>query len=90
MAEQLFFHDPHSSAAQSTWPEPEPERIAIQPQWNEGAAETIQIRLDHINMATRVCRISFKPVYRQGHDTQLLLGTGTRRVFASWQGKRAT
>ena len=54
------------------------------------AAETIQIRLNHGGMAVKVCRISLKPVYRQGHDSQLILGASAKRIFNSSLERRAT
>jgi hypothetical protein len=88
MAEQLFFHRKQSNAIQPSWPEQ--ERSAIQLQWIESVAQTIQIRFQHVGMATRVCRISFKPVYRQAHDPELLLGVGARRFYNSRPERRKT
>jgi hypothetical protein len=87
MADQLFFHRLRSTSAEPFWPKP--DQAAIQPHWNEAAAATIQIRLERVEMASRVYRISLKPVYRQGHDFQLVAGTRCKRIFASRLERRA-
>jgi hypothetical protein len=38
---------------------------------------------------TRVCRISLRPVYRQGHDSRLVPGSRCKRIFTSRLERRA-
>jgi hypothetical protein len=45
-------------------------------------------KLDQIAPA-RFCRISLKPVYRRGHDFQLVLGSRCKRIFTSGLERRA-
>jgi len=81
MADQLFFH--HLRSAENKPPWPKLDQPDIQPHWNEDVAETIQIRPIRIERATRICRISLRPVYRREHDLQLVSGTRVGRFFAS-------
>ncbi len=87
MADQSFFH--HLRSAEYKPLRPRPDRIAIQPQRNEDVAETVPIRLECVPMATRFCRISLKPIYRQEHGFQLVLGSRCKRIFASGLERRA-
>jgi hypothetical protein len=87
MADQLFFH--HLRSAENKPPWPKLDQTTIQPNWNEDVAETIQIRLNRIEAATRIYRISLRPVYRQGHDSQLVPGSRCKRIFASRLERRA-
>ena len=87
MADQLFLHQTPSDTGEPRWSKLDP--IAIQPLWNEDVAETIQIRLERVQMITRVCRISLKPVYRQEHDFQVVSGSRCKRIFASGLERRA-
>jgi hypothetical protein len=87
MADQLFFH--HLRSAENKPPWPKLDQPDIQPHWNEDVAETIQIRLIRIERATRVYRISLRPVYRQGHDSQLVPGGRCKRIFTSRLERRA-
>ena len=86
MADQLFFHHLRSAENKPLWPKL--DQIAIQPRWNEDVAETIQIRLKRVQITTRVCRISLKPVYRQEHDFQVVSGSRCKRFFASGLERR--
>jgi hypothetical protein len=81
MADQLFIHQMRSAAVEPPWLKT--DQTAIQLNWDEEVAEIIQIRLVHIERATRICRISFKPVYRREHDLQLVSGIRVGRFFAS-------
>jgi hypothetical protein len=87
MVDQLFFHHLRSAENKPLWPML--DQIAIQPRWNEDVAQTIQIRLVHIEKATRICRISLKRVYRQGYDSQLVFGGRCKRIFTSELERRA-
>jgi len=87
MADQLLLHQTPSDAGEP--PCPKLDQVAIQPDWNEDVAETIQIRLKRVQMITRICRISLKPVYRQGRDFQLVLGSRCKRMFTSELERRA-
>jgi hypothetical protein len=87
MADQLFFH--HLRLAGNKPPWPKLDQTAIQPHWNKNAVETIHIRLNRTEAATRICRISLKPVYRREHGSQLVFGSRCKRIFTSGLERRA-